>query len=151
MEDHNQYNLNQGIPNDGWVSSSSVIRTDKDFIVKDFFLVNNTDAIFRKGQIVNRKTINTLITGANLTLTTSDYLVGLTNLSYSPSIGLPLPRIVGSGKTYIIKDETGGAVTTTITIRSDGEKLIDGASTSTITTAYGSRMLYSDGANWFTL
>ena len=57
---------------------------------------------------------------------------------------------MGNGKTYIIKDEIGGAATTTITVRSAGEENIDGASSATLTTNYTVKSFYSDGANWFT-
>jgi hypothetical protein len=113
-------------------------------VVKDYFIVNDTDAIFRRGQTIARKATN-----ASYSVSTSDYLVPVTSLATAPTIGLPRPRNVGVGKVYIVKDEVGGAGTTTITIRSEGEETIDGAATATLTTNYQSKSFYTDGANWF--
>lgn len=147
MEQHTQFTPGAiSDKQDDWVSSPNTVRTDKDLIVKNFFVANNTDVRLLRGQVINRKVIN-----ANYTLATSDYLIGVTSLVISPSIGLPNPSLVGPGKTYRIKDEVGGALTTTITVRSEGEKLIDGAATSTLITNYASKYYYSDGLNWFTL
>ncbi len=84
-------------------------------------------------------------------MATTDYLLGITSLAIAPNIGLPLPSLVGTGKTYKVKDEVGGALTTNVTIRSDGERLIDGATSNTIITNYGSREFYTNGTDYFTL
>lgn len=127
-----------------FVSVPSSLRTDKDFIVKDFFIINNSDAKFLRGQVFNRKAAS-----GNYSTATIDYLIGITSLATAPTIGLPRPSLVGIGKTYIVKDEVGGAGTTTITIRSAAEETIDGVSTATISTNYQAKSFYSDGANWF--
>ncbi len=132
------------------LKQSNVLKTVKDLYIKEVFSVTNTEIALKKGQRINRTAINTLVTGAYYSLSTSDYLAGITSLSYAPQIGLPLPSLVGTGKTFIVKDEVGGAGTTTITVRSEGEKNIDGATTSTLTTAYQVRRYYTDGSNWFT-
>lgn len=116
------------------------------FKIKDVF--DATDREFR--QYAGQKFKRTTYSGANYTASTSDYLIALTSLAIAPSIGLPLPSLVGTGKTYIIKDEAGGATTTNITIRSEGEKLIDGSSSTTLSTNYQVKRFYSDGSNWFT-
>jgi hypothetical protein len=74
----------------------------------------------------------------------------VTALAVATTIGLPLPSLVGTGKTFIIKDEVGGATTTNITIASEGEKTIDGSSSTTLSTNYQFKQFYSDGSNWFT-
>lgn len=132
-------------------SSPILLKTPKNFSVKDSFFVDTNDVHFKRGQVINRKTVSTLVTGSTYSVSTSDYLIGITSLSYAPSIGLPRPNLVDIGKYYRIKDEVGGAATTTITIASDGEKTIDGASNVTITTNYGSKSFYTDGSNWFTI
>lgn len=128
----------------------SIIRTDRDFSVKDFFIVDDVEASFLKGQRFKRTAFSTLASGSLYSAIRSDYLIAVTHLSYAPGIGLPRPKDVGVGKVYIVKDEAGGAATTTITVRSAGEETIDGAATSTLTTNYASKEFYTDGANWFT-
>lgn len=118
--------------------------------ISNNFSASEVEVEFLKGQRFNRRAFSTLVTGSVYTVSVTDYLIGITSLSYAPSVGLPSPKNVGVGKNFIVKDEAGGAGTTTITIRSAGEETIDGAATSTITINYGTRNLYNDGANWFT-
>lgn len=116
------------------------------FKVKNAFEATDREFFQPHGQKFHR----TAFAGANYTMSTSDYLLGVTSLVIAPSIGLPLPSLVGVGKNFIVKDEVGGAATTTITIRSDGERLIDGATSLTITTNYGVRSIYTNGTDYFT-
>lgn len=153
MTDHEQYNLEKKTPENiipDYTSNGSVIRTDKTFNIKNQFIMDDDQAINRLGQTFGRTEVDTLLTGSVYSASVRDFLIGITSLSYSPSIGLPSPLLVGPGKHFIVKDEVGGAAATTITIRSEGEKLIDGAATATITTNYGSKEFYTNGANWFT-
>lgn len=149
---HTQASLSQPLNPVGqdFVSSPNVFRLDKTLNIKDRIILNDKELVNKIGQTFGRTAFSTLVSGSVYTVSTSDYLIGITSLSYAPFVGLPRPRDVGPGKAYIIKDEVGGAATTTITIQSDGYETIDGASTSTITTNYGTRDLYTDGANWFT-
>ena len=146
MEEFKHFNLDkpQSVGQD-WVSSPNITRTDKNVVVKDYFEVNDQEVSMLRGQRISRRAVD-----VSTTLSTNDLLVGVTSLVVAPTIGLPNPVQVGIGKTYFVKDEVGGAATTTITIRSEGEKNIDGAATSTLTTNYQSRSYYSDGSNWFT-
>ena len=130
-------------------STGNVLRTDKTFNVKDKYIFNDKEAINRYGQTFGRFAFSTL-NGSVYTVAVSDYLIGVTSLSYAASVGLPRPKDVGPGKTYLVKDEVGSAGSTTITILSTGEENIDGASSATITQNYGSKKFYSDGSNWFT-
>lgn len=118
----------------------------RDLLIKDVFSVTDTEISLKKGQRIGRVAVR----GAVTTVSTSSYLIGVTALAVATSIGLPRPSQVGVGKTYIIKDEAGGATTTNITIRSEGEKLIDGASSTTLSTNYQVKRFYTDGSNWFT-
>ena len=153
--EHKQYNLepeekNTNLPmGQDFTSSPNVTRTDKTLVVKDFYIANDTEFINKRGQKVGRLAIDTRVTGAVYSVAAQDYLVGLTHLSYAPTIGLPKPSLAGIGKVYLVKDEVGGATTTTITIVSDGEKTIDGATSATISANYDSKGFYTDGANWF--
>ena len=126
--------------------SANVLKTAKDVYIKNVFSATDVEVAQTMGQRIGR----TAVRGAVTTVSTSDYLIGVTALAVATSIGLPRPSKVGIGKTYIIKDEVGGANTTNITIRSEGEKTIDGSSSTTLNTAYQSKQFYSDGSNWFT-
>lgn len=152
MGDFEHYNLEHpNTPGQDWVSAPNTLRTDKDLIIKDLFNVNNVEVQMLRGQKFSRKSVSTLITGATYSVSASEYLIGVTSLSYAPLISLPRPSLVGAGKTYIVKDEAGGAATTTITISSAGEKTIDGAANTTLTANYQSKQFYTDGSNWFTV
>ncbi len=126
-------------------SSPSSIQGVKNFTFRSFE-TNEKEVSFSRGQRFSRVGFS----GSNYTSATNDYLISLTSLAIAPTIGLPHPSLVGIGKTFIVKDEVGGAGTTTITIRSDGERTIDGATSITISTNYGSKDFYTDGSNWFT-
>lgn len=128
------------------LKQSNILRTDKDLQIKEVFSVTNTEVVHKRGFSFSRLGVS----GATYSAAASDYVIGVTSLALAPTIGLPRPRNAGVGKTYIIKDEAGGAATTTITVRSEGEETIDGASTSTLTTNYQAKSFYTDGANWFT-
>ena len=157
MTDHKQYNIkreNQFLPIEelkkDWATTPTETYTLKNARIRQTLFVNEINTEFLKGQKFNRTLFSTLVSGSVYSVATTDYLIGITSLSYAPSIGLPQPKLVGPGKTYIVKDESGGAATTTITVRSAGEENIDGATTSTLTTNYQAKGFYSDGANWFT-
>lgn len=155
MTNHQQFNLptfaerqaQQPVQSDFELKQANVLKTAKDLFVKEVFGVTNTESFQKKGQRLAR----TGFSGANYTLATSDYLIGITSLALAPTIGLPRPSLVGTGKTFIVKDEAGGAGTTTITIRSAGEETIDGATTATLTTNYQAKQFYSNGSVWFVI
>lgn len=157
MKKHTQYNQASGVQfiplgtvEQDFSQSPSSIRTFKSISVKSNLFADERETIFGKGQKFRRTPFLTTAGNAVYSVSAQDFLLAVTGLAGAASVGLPLPSIVGNGKHYIIKDEAGGAATTTITVRSEGEKNIDGASTSTITTNYGSKEFYTDGANWFT-
>lgn len=72
--------------------------------------------------------MNTATTTATLTLSSSDAVEG---------------RIV------IVKDVGGNAATNAITVATEGTETIDGATSASIATNYGSLRLVSDGSNWY--
>lgn len=133
----------------GIFDTPNLQRLDKDQNIKDRHIVTDQETKMLHGQKIRRTFFNTVASGSVYSLATNEYLLGVTNLSYAPTIGLPQPKLVGEGKTYLIKDEAGGAGTTTITIVSAGEETIDGASTTTLINNYALKGFYSDGANWF--
>lgn len=88
-------------------------------------------------------------TAISLTVTTSMYIVAVTDTSAARTITLPSAPSY-SGTTFVIKDESGGAATNNISVVvSGGVKTIDGLTTQTISTNYGSMTVYYNGSNYF--
>jgi hypothetical protein len=58
---------------------------------------------------------------------------------------------VAVGKVFIIKDESGGAFASNITVATEGSETLDGQATLPITVNYGLIRVYSDGTNWFSM
>lgn len=92
----------------------------------------------------------TAVADVSYTILGTDYLIAYTSLSAGRTITLPTAQLI-SGRTYIIKDETGTAGTNIITIATTTSQTIDGTPTKTITANYGSLKIYSNGTNWFTV
>lgn len=93
-------------------------------------------------------TMKRTATATDYNILQDDYIIGVTDTTAPRSITLPTG--ISAGKTYIIKDESGGAAANNITINVSGAVTIDGAGSQTIATNYGSISVYSDGTNWFT-
>ncbi len=118
--------------------------------------INGTN-ILSIGQ--NADTTNALITsGAALqiaarTITGATYTVDgygpdqaiLVNRASPATITLPSPR---AGRRLLIKDSSGNASTNNISILHHSSDLIDGYSSFTLATNYGSIELVADGTNW---
>lgn len=132
-------------PAQDWVSAPNLTRTDKDVVVKDFYTFNNVEASFKKGRRIGMTFAPSLYT-ALLT----DFLILVQSVSVAPTITLPPAKIAGLGKIYIIKDVSGSALSTTITIARTGTDLINGDTGSSIATNYGFLSFFTDGINWFT-
>jgi hypothetical protein len=89
----------------------------------------------------------------NLTILAGDsFIVINTDTTSARTITLPAASSVTAGRYYIIKDKTGDAATNNITITPAGSDTIDEtASSTTISQAYSSLTLISDGvSNWLT-
>lgn len=145
---HEQLHLEDDPTNnspDTYGQSANVERIDKTFNVKDFYIFNEIESINRKGQKFNLMKVS----GSHYSIALQDYLIGISSLGVAPSIGLPKPSIAGLGKTYLIEDQVGGAGTTSILIKSEGEALINGQSSVTINKNYGRQECHSDGNAWF--
>ena len=106
------------------------------------------DTVFLNGGLKVKRNA----TATDLTVTSTHYLIGVTSTAAARTITMPSAATVGAGKTYIIKDESGGAATNNISIASVSSQTFDGAASPlVINTNYGTKTLYSDGANWFTI
>ena len=82
----------------------------------------------------------------------SHYFVGVNTLAATSSITLSLPNASGSisGRSYVIKDETGGAETNNIILNAISGNTIDGETSITIESPYASLNIYTDGSTkWF--
>ena len=83
---------------------------------------------------------------SSATIASTDHICAVTTTS-SITLTLPSASTAGAGREYIIKSEKS---TATISIATSSSQTIDGASSKSISTGYGSLRVYSDGSNWFT-
>lgn len=68
------------------------------------------------------------------------------------AITLPAANAVTAGRFYVFSDTTGSSATNAVTVSRAGADTIDGAASVTLTSAYASLMLISDGTSkWKTL
>lgn len=103
--------------------------------------------ISAQSTILNRVSIS-----SSYQLNYSHYFVGVNTLAATSSITLSLPNASGSisGRSYVIKDETGGAETNNIILNAISGNTIDGETSITIESPYASLNIYTDGSTkWF--
>ena len=89
------------------------------------------------------------ITAATYTLLLTDYYIGVDTTSNPVTLTLPAASTATAGQTFVIKDEGAAVGTNAITVEGGGSDTIDGLTSFTITSPYGSIGLYTDGSNWF--
>lgn len=77
------------------------------------------------------------------------HIVAYTSLTTGRTVTPPIAASI-AGREYVIKDESGAARASNITIATTASQTIDGASTKTINTNYGVVRVYSNGSHWFT-
>ena len=81
-------------------------------------------------------------------LTTDKYVAQTGTLTLSRVVTLPAASAVNAGRELIVADESGSVTATnTLVITRAGTDTIDGATTETISVAYGARKLTSDGVS----
>jgi len=103
--------------------------------------------ISAQSTILNRVSIS-----SSYQLNYSHYFVGVNTLAATSSITLSLPNASGSisGRSYVIKDETGGAETNNIILNAISGNTIDGETSIIIESPYASLNIYTDGnSKWF--
>lgn len=127
-----------------FVSTGSTVRTDKTLIVKDYFTVDDVNTVTNRGRKINVTRGHSAYT-ALLT----DTLIVVPSVAVAPTITLPEASTAGIGKVYMIKDISGSAAATSITISRSGTDTINGDTSTSINTNYGFVGLFSDGSNWF--
>lgn len=100
--------------------------------------------ISEQGSVIHARRV-----GGDITVGQFDYYLGVTSTAAPRSV--TLPEQVPTNKSFIIKDESGGAAAQNITIDTTGAPTIDGAATQTISSNYGSLTVMFDGTNYFIL
>lgn len=101
----------------------------------------------------NNEFVNTPVTSISSSYSAlpSDYIIEVSSVASAVTVTLPAPSTAGAastfGKIYIIKN-TSGATTNPITI-APASGTIDGSASLSITTAYGSFLVFSDGVSWY--
>ena len=119
-------------PVSGEISGSSTVLYD----------TTNTRLTVGAGIVYNRTAIATIHTAS-----VSEYILGVTAVPTEIEVDATL---FAEGQVLVIKDESGAtSVTDTILLSGAAAQTIDGATTVTIESPYGSVLLYSNGSNWF--
>lgn len=85
---------------------------------------------------------------ADVLLASSDVFVSCAGDGSKAFVTVSLPANPRVGQLHVIKDVTGNAASETITIAASSGHLVDGASSASISDAYGSTCVYWDGTQW---
>jgi len=84
------------------------------------------------------------------TIVESDYIIAVSDLSVSRVMTLPSASVMGAGKVFIIKEQSGAASQSKyIQILPQSGQQIDGQSDYKVVMPYESVMLVSNGTHWF--
>lgn len=96
------------------------------------------------GNLVERRTV----ADAAYTILSSDKYVALTSITTARVFTLPAANSVTAGYELIVADESGSVTAiNTLTINRAGSDTVNGATSDVMTSAYGSRRLFSNGSN----
>lgn len=96
--------------------------------------------------------LNRIVISSSHNLLLSNYFIGVDSLSATASITIQLPRASGSisGRSFLIKDETGNCDQNNIIIQTSGSDTLDGQSNVVVDSPYASLHVYTDGiSRWF--
>lgn len=96
---------------------------------------------------VNQTVLAYTPTAISYIIQNTDDIIGVTSTAAPRTMTLPNSGLV-TGKSWTIKDESGGAATNNITISGNGAN-IDGSPTFAINTNYGAVTIYYNGSNFF--
>jgi len=87
---------------------------------------------------------------ASYTLTSSDYIVGVTSVAGGKTMTLPSASAEGAGKMFMIKDQSGSASESNyIRVAAPSGQTLDGQSYYDIKVPYESVSVVSNGSHWF--
>lgn len=129
-------------PTKDFDSAGNIVRTDKNFSVKERFVVNDTETKMDHGQKIRMVSVPSVYSAV-----LNDFLVHVPSVAVAPTITLPPASVAGFGKVYVVKDASGSAATTTITIAAREGDVINNDYTTSINTNYGSVRLYVGGGS----
>ncbi len=152
MEFPNYQHEIEGDEHQDFTSTPNVTRTDKDLNVKNIYNFTDTEAQLLRGLKIRTRVVKQTETSV-FTVPNNEYLISISDVGVSRTVTLPLPALAGIGKIFVIKDSSGSAATTTITVTSIGTSenavRLDGDTTSVINANFGLKKFYSDGgSNW---
>jgi hypothetical protein len=129
----------------GAVTPPATLPTGAAFGDGSFYFCSDGTIYIRESSKWRRfSTSRTAVTSGAYTATINDSLIAVTGTS-GATITLPAASAFVAGQPLIIKDEGGSAAASNIVIVGT----IDGVSSATISTNYGSLRLYSSGSAWF--
>lgn len=146
-EHEQQYLQNPGEKGD-FISADNLTRIDKDFVIKDFYNFTNIESVNKKGRKIGLTVVRGGVASIyNIQLT--DLMIGVRDVTISRTMVLPKASLAGLGKIFFIKDISGSALSTSITISPTGTETINGDTSSALATNYGFAGIFTDGNNWF--
>ncbi len=96
--------------------------------------------------------LNRIVISGSHNLLLSNHFIGVDTLSATGSVTIQLPRASGSisGRSFLIKDETGNCDENNIIIQTSGSDTLDGQSNIVVDSPYASLNVYTDGVSrWF--
>lgn len=115
-----------------------------------FGQIADTDVLITGGvKLAGKFQVHRVQTAINYVVLATDYYVGVTNTAVPRTITLPSAIAVGNGWQVEVKDESGGAAASNITISPVLAQTIDGAASLVIAANRGSVLLVSNGGSWF--
>jgi hypothetical protein len=120
---------------------------------------NGTAVVFRINQFISavedelNQVSGGIVSYANynqtpITLSASDYIIGIGQRTTAITLNLPNVTLVSPGKVYIIRDESNQGDTYPISLDPFGSNQIEGTSTYVVNTKVH---IYSNGTAWFTI
>lgn len=124
----------------------------------NLYFTNNSGTsvqITNGGSVVSTPTtvtsLGTTSVNSNITIAPSDtFVYVITDTTTARTLTLPLASSVAAGRMYIFKDKDGLTDTNNITIARQGSDLIDGATSSVMSSNFEARMVVGDGvSNWY--
>jgi hypothetical protein len=110
-----------------------------------------TGTVINAGQCNQGDVIQTKSTAISYVANVNDYYIGITDTSSARTITLPNPSLITEGKTFYVKDESGGAGTNSITIQASGGATIDGDPNTVINSNYGSANIIKRGSVYYVI
>jgi hypothetical protein len=111
--------------------------------------VNASMGLTGKGQLQTAgRRLNRRAVAASTTAADTDEVIAIDNATGPVTVTLPDAEAVGSGATFLIKDQAGLAATYNITVAASGTDLIENAASRVIETDFGQLRVMSTVAGW---